>query len=80
MVTVHGPHEARTRANLLHDRGAINVQVDIPGWSGVTTSVRRRSRNDKLSLVEFFLANMDSPALSSSPHRALDERLNLRPI
>lgn len=48
MVTVHGPHEARTRANLLHDRGAISVQVDVPGWSGATVSGQRRGRNDKL--------------------------------
>jgi len=56
MVTVHGPHEARSRAGSLHDRGAINVQVDIPGWSGVTTSAQRRSRNDKRTLE--FAANI----------------------
>lgn len=47
MVTVHGPHEARNRGNQLHDRGAIVVNVDVPGWSGATVSGQRRSRGDK---------------------------------
>jgi len=77
MVTVHGPHEARSRAGSLHDRGAINVQVDIPGWSGVTTSAQRRGRNDKLSLVHFIFANMASSSLSS--YGSLGGHLNSRP-
>jgi hypothetical protein len=44
-VSVFGPREARVRAQTLHDRAAIHVEVNIAPFS--TGDRRRRGRGDK---------------------------------
>ena len=49
MVTVFGAREARSRAATQHDRATLNVNVDVPAFSGATLGGSKRNRNDKLS-------------------------------
>lgn len=44
-MSVFGPREARVRAQTLHDRAAIHVEVNIAPFS--TGDRRRRGRGDK---------------------------------
>ncbi|KAG8990193.1 Exosome non-catalytic core component [Tulasnella sp. 427] len=50
LVTVHGPREAKSRANTLFDRAVLSVNVDIPVFSGGQGG--KRGRNDK-RVLEF---------------------------
>ena len=44
-MSVFGPREARVRAQTLHDRAAIHVEVNVAPFS--TSDRRRRGRGDK---------------------------------
>lgn len=48
LVTVFGPREALSKANLSHDRAILNVTVDMPLFSGVGGG--KRGRGDKYAV------------------------------
>jgi len=45
MVSVFGPREPRSRANAIHDRANLVVEVGVAGWS--QPGVGQRNRGDK---------------------------------
>ena len=53
-MSVFGPREARVRAQTLHDRAAIHVEVNIAPFS--TGDRRRRGRGDKCVYLSLSLS------------------------
>ncbi|CBQ70283.1 probable exosome complex exonuclease rrp41 [Sporisorium reilianum SRZ2] len=49
-ATVFGPREARSGANVIHDRASLNVEVSLAPWGSMER--RRRNRGDR-RLLEF---------------------------
>ncbi|KAG8875896.1 Exosome non-catalytic core component [Tulasnella sp. 332] len=58
LVTVYGPREAKNRANSLFDRAILNVNVDVPLFSGGGSAGKKRGRGDKRTLE--FTSNIKS--------------------
>ena len=61
-MSVFGPREARVRAQTLHDRAAIHVEVNIAPFS--TGDRRRRGRGDKY-VISLSLNTIPSPSPSN---------------